>query len=205
MKKVIALLGVVLFSTSAFALNTEALSGTDCASQKATFEKYAQGQRTDFVVQYILINMADPMENMTDEQALPVAACYDTFLVNKVPLARFVRENANIFPGDISGKEAAKLRAFAQRVQTLSAQAKLNPVIAQGNTSHVVQFILINFADPMAALSDVQAAPLAKAYKDVKVNGQPMVEFVRVHASEFLGTVPQELDAFVERVDKLAK
>ena len=57
----------------------------------------------------------------------------------------------------------------------------------------------------MVNLSDSQAAPLAKAYKGCNVNGQPMMEFVRVHASEFLGNVPQELDAFVERVNKLAK
>ena len=78
-------------------------------------------------------------------------------------------------------------------------------MVAQGNTSHTLQFILINFADPLAAMSDENAAPYAKAYKACNVNGQPMIEFVRVHASELPGTVGPELDAFVERVNHRAK
>ncbi len=205
MKKVIALFGVMLFSASAFALNAVAQGDEDCASQKEAFEQYAAEQKVSFVEQNILINMADPMVGMSDEEALPLAACYATFEVKGVPFVKFVRANANIFPGDISGKEAAELRNFADRVERLSAQAKINNIAAQGNVSHTVQFILINFADPMAKMEDAQAAPLAKAYKGCQVNGQPMMEFVRVHASEFLGNVPQELDAFVERVNKLAK
>ncbi len=205
MKKVLAVLGVVMFSASAFALNAEAPSGKDCAGQKAAFEKYAADQRNDFVAQHIIINMADPMEQMTDEQAMPVAACYATFKVKGTAFTDFVRAHAGIFPGDITGKEKAEMNAFAARVDRLSAQAKLNKVAAQNNVSHTVEFILINFADPLANMSDIQAAPLAKAYKGVKVNGRPMLEFVRVHASEFPGTVGPELDAFVERVEKLAK
>ncbi len=206
MKKVTALLGVLLFSACAFALNAEVSAGKDCAAQKAEFEKYAAGQNNiSFIAQNILINMADPMENQTDEEALEQAACYDTFEVRGQSLVSFVRTHADIFPGDIYGREAAKMNNFADRVQRLGVQAKLNQVAAQGNTSHTVQFILINFADPMAKMDDAQAAPLAKAYKRCNVNGQPMMEFVRVHASEFLGNVPQELDAFVERVNKLAK
>ena len=206
MKKVIALLGVMLFSASAFALNAAAPAGKDCAAQKAEFEKYVAGQNNiSFIAQNILINLADPMENQTDEEALDQAACYDTFEVRGQSLASFVHRNANIFPGDIYGREAAKMNQFADRIQRLGAQAKLNKVAAQGNTSHTVEFILINFADPMAKLSDSQAAPLAKAYKGCNVNGQPMTEFVRVHASEFMGNVSQELDAFVERVNKLTK
>lgn len=205
MKKVLALLGVVMFSASAFALNTEAPAVKDCAGQKAAFEKYAVDQRNDFVAQHILINMADPMENMTDEQALPIAACYATFKVKGTPFTNFVRAHAGVFPGDITGKEKAEMNAFADRVERLSAQAKVNKMAQAGNVSHTIEYILINFADPMAKMSDVEAAPLAKAYAGVKVNGQPMLEFVRVHASEFPGTVGPELDAFVERVNKLDK
>ncbi len=205
MKKVLALLGVVMFSASAFALNVEAPSGKDCAGEKAAFEKYAVDQRNEVVAQHIIINMADPMENMTDEQALPIAACYATFKVKGTAFTNFVRAHAGIFPGDITGKEEAEMRAFAARVDRLSAQDKVNKIAQAGNVSHTIEYILINFADPMAKMSDVEAVPLAKAYAGVKVNGQPMVEFVRVHASEFAGNVPYELDTFVERVNKLAK
>ena len=205
MKKVLVMLGVMLFSASAFALNVEAPADKDCAKQKAEFEASAAGQRVDFVVQHILINMADPLENMTDEQAQPLAVCYATFRVKGEALSSFVRDNAGIFPGDVSGKEKAKLLAFAGRVDRLSVQDGLDKAAAQGNTSHIMQYVLSNLADPMAKMTDAQAAPLAKAYKGVKVNGQPMAEFVRVHASELPGTVVTELDTFVERVNKLAQ
>ena len=204
MKKVLVMLSMVLFCTCAFALNAPAKDA--CATQKADFEKNVASQTDEsFIAQNILINMADPMQNMPDEQALPVAACYATFMVKGVPLTQFVRAHADIFPGDISGKEAAEMRAFAARVEKLGTQAQLNQMAAQGNTSHLVQFILINLADPMATMSDEEAAPLARAYQDCTVNGRPMLEFVRVHASEFAGNVPQELDAFVERVNQLAQ
>ena len=204
MKNLFAMLAMVLFGTCAFALNAPEKDA--CAAQRADFEKNVAGQANDsFIAQNILINMADSLENMTDEQAFEQAACYATFRVKGTPLTQFVRAHADIFPGDISGKEAAKLRAFAARVEKLGTQAQLNQVAAQGNTSHLVQFILINLADPMATMSDEEAAPLARAYQGCTVNGRPMLEFVRVHASEFAGNVPQELDAFVERVNRLAQ
>ena len=206
MKKVIVLLGVVLFSASAFALNAVAPASKDCAAQKAEFEKNVASQaNVSFIAQNILINLADPMENQTDEEALEQAACYGTFQVKGQDLVSFVRAHADIFPGDISGKEEAELLRFADRVQKLSAQAAINRVAATGNVSHIMQFILINFADSMAQMSDAQAAAYAKAYQGVKVNGQPMMQFVRVHASEFPGNVGPEFDVFVARVEQLAK
>ncbi len=206
MKKVIALLGVVLFSASAFALNAVAPADQACEGKKAAFEKKVASQDNDvFIVENILINMADPMAKQSDEQALEQAVCYGTFQVKGQSLVAFVRANAEIFPGDISGIEAARLRAFADRVERLGVQAQLNEVAAQGNLSYTIQYILSNFADPMAKMSDEEAKPLAKIYQGCKVNGQPMVEFTRVHASEFGENVSQDLDAFVERVEKLAK
>ncbi|MBO5911337.1 MAG: hypothetical protein J6Q05_04000 [Elusimicrobiaceae bacterium] len=206
MKKVIALLGVVLFSASAFALNAVAPADQACEGKKAAFEKKVASQDNDvFIVENILINMADPMAKQSDEQALEQAICYGTFQVKGQSLVAFVRANAEIFPGDISGIEAARLRTFADRVERLGVQAQLNKVVAQGNLSYTIQYILGNFADPMANMSDEEAKPLAKIYQGCKVNGQPMVEFTRVHASEFGENVSQDLDAFVERVEKLAK
>ena len=202
MKKVIMLLGVVLFSASAFALNAVAPADQACAKQKAAFEQEVAGQaNASFIAQNILINLADPMAQLSDEAALAQAVCYATYEVKGQPLTAFVRAQKDAF----RPKEAGQLAAFAQRVERLNVQAQLNPVVAQGNVSHTVEFILINFADPMAKLSDEEAAPLAQAYQGCRVNGRPMTEFVRVHASEFAGNVSQDLDAFVERVNKLAK
>ncbi len=201
MKKVLMLFGVVLFPAFAFALNAEAPSVADCQSQKKAFEEHAAGLRSDFVAQYILINMSDPMEQMSDEEALPVAACYANFTVQGRKLTSFVRAHS-FFPGDIQGREKAKLETFATRVDRLSVQARLNKL--SGNMSHVMQYVLINLADPMVKMSDAEAAPLAKAYQGCYVNGQPLMKFVRVHASEFPVTVAEELDTFVARVNELA-
>ena len=206
MKKVTALLGVVLFSASAFALNAEAVAGNKtCDAQKAAFEKYAAEQKVSFIEQSILINMADPMEQMSDEQAQPLAACYATFFVKGTPFVNFVRANAGIFPGDISGKEEAELRAFADRVERLSEKAEFERVVAMNNDSFVIQHILSNMADPMKKMNDEQARTKAKAYAQYTVRGQSLVDFVLDHKTDFTMDVEIDLEHFVDRVVTLSK
>ncbi|MBQ8032561.1 MAG: hypothetical protein IJ266_01185 [Elusimicrobiaceae bacterium] len=205
MKKVLVMLGVMLFSASAFAMNQEAMNGKTCEEEKAAFEKYATNQRTDFVVQNILINMADPMIHMTDEQAQPLATCYATYKVKGRDFTAFVRDNAGIFPGDIKGKEKAELLAFADRVDFLSEKAELDRVVAQGNESFIVQHILGNMIDPMEKMTDAQAAPKAKVYAALKVKGMALTEFVRAHSNDYTMDVEIEMESFANRVERLAK
>ncbi|MBP5404280.1 MAG: hypothetical protein J6Y17_04235 [Elusimicrobiaceae bacterium] len=205
MKKVIALFGVMLFSASAFALNAVAQGDEDCASRKEAFEQYAAEQKVSFIEQNILMNMADPMVGMSDEQALPLAACYATFEVKGVPFVKFVRANAGIFPGDINGKEKTELLNFADRVERLSEQANINRVADGNNSSFIMQYILLNFADKIADLEDAQAEPLAKVYKACNVNGKPMLQYVKEHSNEFYSGVKAEFDTFVNRVEQLTK
>ncbi len=205
MKKVLLMLGVMLFSASAFAMNQEAMDTEKCAEQRTAFEKYAVGQRTDFVVQNILINMADPMINMEDEQAQPLAACYATYKVKGRNFTTFVRDNADIFSGDIYGKIKAELLAFADRVEFLSEKAELDRVVAQGQDSYVVQHILSNMIDPMKQMTDVQAAPKARAYVALKINGISLPEYVRAHSNDYTKNVEIEMEKFADRVERLAK
>lgn len=201
MKKVLLMLGVMLFSASAFAMNQEAMDGKTCAEKKAAFEKYAAEQRSDFVAQNILINMADPMLKMDDEQAQPLAACYATYKVKGQNFTTFVRNNANIG----LQKEEDELLAFADRVEFLSEKAELDRVVAQGNESFIVQHILGNMMDPMKKMTDAQAAPKAKAYAALKVNGLPLTEFVRAHSNDYNMYVEIEMENFADRVERLAK
>lgn len=205
MKKVLLMLGVMLFSASAFAMNQEAMEGKTCAEQKAAFEKYAAGQRTDFVVQNILINMADPMIKMDDEQAQPLAACYATYRVKGRNFTTFVRDNAGIFPGDITGKEKAELLAFADRVEFLSEKAELDRVVRVGNETNIMDYIWEKMISPLKEMSDAQAAPKARAYAALKVNGLPLTEFVRAHSNDYDMYVEIELENFADRVERLAK
>ncbi len=205
MKKVLLMLGVMLFSASAFAMNQEALDGETCAEQKAAFERYAVGKRTDSVVQNILINMADPMIKMDDEQAQPLAACYATYKVKGKNFTTFVRDNAGIFPGDITGKEKAELLAFADRVEFLSEKAELDRVVAQGDESFIVQHILDNMVGPMEKMTDAQAAPKARAYAALKINGISLPEYVRAHSNDYNMDVEIDMENFADRVEGLAK
>lgn len=219
MKKVIALFGVMVFSASAFALNAVSSAEKDggkreaafeeykdCAKKKVAFEEYVAGQTNQsFIAQNILINMADPMETMTDEEAKPLAACYAKFHVKGKRFVEFVRANAGIFPGDVSGKEEAELRAFADRVERLSIQAEMDRMVSQGNQSHTLQYILYNFVDPMVNMSDEEATSLAKAYKACKVGNVPLLQFIREHSGYLDGNVGDDYDKFVDRVSRLAK
>ena len=206
MKKVLVLLGVMLFSASAFALNAEVTMDKNCASQKAEFEQYVASQKnTSFIVQNILINLSDPMETMSDDEAMPKALCYATYQVKGRPLVAFVRANAEIFPGDISKKEAKKLYNFADRVEILNEKAEFDRVVAMGKDSYVVQHILGNMADPMKQMSDEQARPKAKAYAAFKVNGKSFVEFVRDHSNDYTMDVEIDMEVFADRVERLAK
>ena len=99
MKKVLMLLGVVLFSASAFALNAEVTGNETCAEMKAAFEKHVDSlEKESFIAQYIVINLADSFQQLTDEQATPLAQCYATYRVKKDTLmVDFVRTHADIF------------------------------------------------------------------------------------------------------------
>ena len=199
MKKVLAMLGVVLFSASAFALNAVAPVDENCPG-KAEFENYAAGQGNNyFITQNILMNLSDPMEQLTDEEALPQALCYATYRVKGKDLVSFVR----FHKGEFLPREEGQLAAFANRVEKLAVQNKLNKL--SKDQSNVMQWVLTHLAEPMASKRDEEAKDSAKVYKACRVNGLPLMEYVRVHASEYPGDVAPILDAFVERVYKLVK
>ncbi len=201
MKKLMMLLGVVLFSASAFALNAQAPADEKCPG-KAQFEQYAARQNNRyFIAQYILINLADPLAEMTDEQATPLAVCYASYQVKEKSLVAFVRFQKDEF----RPKEAGELAAFADRVEILNEKAEFDRVVAQENDSYLVQHILGNMIDPMAKMSDKQAAPKAKAYATWKVNGISLPEYVRAHSNDYTMDVEIVMEGFADRVERLAK
>ncbi len=218
MKKVLTWLGMMLFSACAFALNAQAPAGEDCHAQRAAFEQHVNSQSNNsFIVQYILINLADPAEELTDEQVTPLAQCYIRYQVKGTSMVDFVRANATIFRQKAKPEEQnaavfddleMELLRFANRVERLGEQAELDRIAAGDNDDHVVQHILNNLADPMAQMTDEQAAPKAKVYKQLKVNRQPLVEFALQQASRFGNFAPnveEDLNSFANRVNKLAQ
>ncbi len=225
MKKVLLMLGVMLFSASAFAMNQEAMDDKTCAEQRASFEEIVNSLNQDsFIAQYIVTNLADTFRELPDEQAMPLAQCYDTYRVKGEAMTQFVRTHSDIFrqkalesnKGD-EAKQAVISEAkvydelqtemldFAHRVEFLSEQAKLDHIVALGQESYVVQYILSNMVDPMKKMTDQQAAPKAKAYAALKVNGLALTEFVRAHSNDYSMYVEIEMENFADRVEKLAK
>lgn len=89
-------------------------------SKAAQMHQVAAKGNYSFTMQHILINMADPFALLSDAEAVPVARVYAKEYVNGKKLSQFVRENANIFPGDVSGKEAQNLNDFADRIANLA-------------------------------------------------------------------------------------
>lgn len=205
MKKIAVVLSMLVLAGSAFALNAVSSSEKECEKSRAAFQAYVetQGNNDAFIAQNILINMADPMAKLSNEAATPLAVCYNTYYVHGQKLVDFVRANATIFPGDISGKEAANMRMFAGQVEALSKKEAFDKMALQDNAYFIAQDILINMADGFAKLSDQDAAPVAKVYMTFTVKGEPMVNFVAKQAQkhdEFA-----ELEEFANRVRELAK
>lgn len=217
MKKVLMMLGVMLFTTAVFAQNAAALSDEECQHQKDQFEQMVEESNNEsFLVQNILINWADPMASMADAQAQPLAVCYAKFKVKGVALTQYVRAHADIFRPANENLYEEKVKAtydklqrellqFADRVDLLSEQAELDRVIAQGSDSFVLQHILSNMADPMKKMSDEQARPKAKTYAALKVKSMPLVEFVRFHSGDYTMDAEIYMEHFADRVERLSK
>ncbi len=175
-----------------------------CLEEKEAFERDVATQKNkSFIVQNILINMADPMERMSDEKALPLAMCYNNYKVKGAKMTQFVRSNATIFSGDVSGREAQNLRNFAGRVEALSNKVAFDKMAKQDNDYFIAQNILINLAEPLAKLSDAEAAPMAKVYATFEVKGTPMVNFAQEQAQKY--DEFEALRAFASRINELAK
>lgn len=198
MKKLIAVFGVLLFSASAFALNAEAQADEKCPGA-AEFAKVAQQPNNYFIAQHILINLADPLETMDAKEAQEVVQCYASpeYNVKGQPLAAFVARESRNF----RETEANQLLAFATRL----TDARLAWINSRGTTDNVMEFILLNLADPMKDLSDAQAAPLAKVYSQVRVRNTSLVEFVNANSGGYPQSTSLEFDAFTNRIERLAK
>ena len=206
MKKLIALLSVAVFVSPVFALNAPNFDEEKCAEEKAYF--YSLMDRVDgdeaVITQYILTRYAEPMAQLADAEALPLAECYATFKVNDKTLVDFTRENAGIFTADQTGKMKDTLRAFASRVEDLSVNGDWLGVMNSDMTNYqLAQHILTNVAVPFAKLSDEEAAPLAKSYMNRKIKGQPFIGFVETQGGRY--TEFSDLETFAARVKRLAK
>lgn len=199
MKKILALLGLVLLPAFVFAATEVEY---DCEAEKEAFAEYVSGQNNDyFISQHVLVNLADPMREMSDWDATPHAVCYVQYVAHGKRLPDFVRLNA----GKFQPKEKAQLLEFAGRSEALVERQRLEKMVAKGNTSHIMEFVLINLADSMRKLSDEEAVTKARVYADIRVNGVDLVQFVKDHAVEYPGDTQTEFDAFAQRVEQLAK
>ena len=210
------MLAVLFVSAPVFALNAVTQDDKSCNAQRAAFEEDVKTMcnQPAGIIQYVLINMADPMGGLSDEQVQDDAICYATFHVNGMYLVDFVRANADVFRQQVgeeerSGKGLDYLRDkalnFANRVEKISKQNALDNIASHDNDSWLVQYVLENLADPMTQLTDEKATPKAKVYKQLKVRAQPLLEFVRQQSRNSSTNVAEDLNTFAIRVESLSK
>ncbi len=222
MKKIGVVLSLlVALSASAFALNAQAPTVQNCSEKKAAFEQKVNAMdKESFIVQYILINLADNLP-VADEEAAPLAQCYATYYVKGDLMTHFMRAHADIFRG--GAVETAKrygeatvrdvmrvydnmqqeILDFAGRVEALNEKVAFDEMSKQDKDYFIAQNILINLADPFAKLTDKEAVSKAKVYAKFEVKGEPMTRFAEKQAeqhSEF-----EQLRDFAHRVNALAQ
>lgn len=202
MKKAIVVLSIFLFPVltgMAYAAETD-----EKCPGKTAFEEKAKTSEAQVIIQDILFQLADPFQEMSDEQATPLAACYVTYNVAGTPLAQFVREQAKVFEAKFTFREAASMRNFAGRIEALHEKAALD-VAAGTMQKQALNHVLERIVKSFESLSDKEAAPKAAAYMSWSVNGQPFVEFVEDFAQNFTMDVESRLNSFTSRVKVLAK
>ena len=199
MKKLLVVLGVLMFCTSAFALNA---AGTNACPGKTDFEKKANSQEDHLAIQKVMFELADPLATMTDEQAQPLAVCYVTYQVHKRMLPDYVRMHAKKFASKGARQEAARMRDFAARIEVLNEKVDFDQMAQQESDYFIAQNMLINYAEPFLQLPVADAAAKAKYYANFQVKGHSLnafVEEITVENPEFDG-----LRRFVSRIEELA-
>lgn len=103
--------------------------------------------------------------------------------------------------------EFAEISKSEQSVQSMidafAERDRFNEVAKQSNNYFIAQYILINLADPLVKLGDMEALPKAVVYNTFRVGNRSMVDFVRAFAGQFQPKEEGELRAFAGRVEAL--
>ncbi len=104
------------FADRVESLNQQA-NGDVCLPGKNEFEQgIANLDEKDFSIIQSILRLADSLEGMADENALPVAACYATYQINGQPLVTFIHENNGEFRNIVN----KQLRSFEIRLRALT-------------------------------------------------------------------------------------
>lgn len=183
MKKLIALLSLVVFATLAFALNAMSVSeAVDNLKYMASISTPNQrGNIEPAIATLIDAYHADkPFASLLAETELEFVSGEKITLGEY--LDSYVRNNLQEF------------RAFNKEIKNFTGEANM-----------VGQFILFQMADPMKDMSDEEARPLAKKYIKYNVNGTPLVKFTMQPGVNWHVSALKELRDFGNRVERLAK
>lgn len=121
-------------------------------------------------------------------------------------MTRYIDEYASETDGLESFKTALE-EDLKVATKKSAGQVKFEEEIAgfNGNANFIGQYVLINLADPMRNMTDEEATPLAKEYVNYQVKGVSLVEFCKNPGVNWHQSALDELAAFGERVERLAK
>lgn len=127
----------------------------------------------------------------------------------QMSMTRYIDE----FASEIDNLDAFKTaleedcQGNVEKVANNAGQVAFEKAIAgfNGNANFIGQYVLINLADPMRDMTDEEATPLAKEYATYQVNGVSLVDFCKNPGANWHQSALDELAAFGERVENLAK
>lgn len=183
MKKIIALIGLLVLTVLAFSGNTMTMN--DALNN--------------------LKRMASvSLPNQTGNIEPAIAGVVDAYHAN-VPSATLLAETTLTFANGQQMTLDEYLESYVENNVAEFSQFRKEIKTFNGDENFIGQFVLFNMADPMKKMTDKQAAVYAKKYVQYKVNGRSLVEFASAPHVNWHYSALEELAAFGEKIERLAK
>lgn len=231
MKKIGVLLCLVALTTGAFASQTTGKKAYRAVQGKIVRAELENVARPTPELLRALVNYQKvASENMPSQTGMilpAIAGVADIYLANREVYKEFAKaiNHPVTFKNGVEMSMTRYIDEFASETDGLetfktaleedlkvatkksAGQVKFEEEIAgfNGNANFIGQYVLINLADPMRNMTDEEATLLAKEYVNYQVKGVSLVEFCKNPGVNWHQSALDELAAFGERVERLAK
>ena len=183
MKKLIALLSLVVFAAPVFAGNAMTLSEA---------------------VENLKHMASASSPNQTGNIEPAIAGVIDAYHAN-TPFASLLAETKLTFATGERVTLDEYIHNYASANNAEFAQFSKEMKSFTGDANFIGQFILINMADPMKNMTSEESIAAARRYVTYTVNGRPLAEFAKKPGVNWHESALKELAAFGEKIENLAK
>lgn len=183
MKKIIALIGLLVLTVLAFSGNTMTIQ--DALNN--------------------LKNMASiSLPSQTGNIEPAIAGVIDAYHAYS-PTATLIAETKLTFNNGQQITLDEYLESYVENNLAEFSRFRKEIKTFNGDENFIGQFVLFNMADPMKEMTDRQATDYAQRYVQYQVNDRSLVEFARAPHVNWHYSALEELAAFGERIERLAK